>query len=359
MIVLTKIKYSLSNMFNNIKSKSNTYCLLIWIFFSVLLGIFNSIYSNTLTYDDVNNSYGFDSLIEKRGIIEIIILLFFNFDLGNEFRTYGLSRVIHFIIHLLAGSNAAFYQFLITTTHCLSAILVYKILVLLKVDIKSVLFSCLFYAISPFTFTQTFHHFSYIFLPFYFFLLYILFELKHQEFQEKKSIKNCLLNNIYSIILILCTLFTGENTLSLLGIAMFILFCVGFIKKHKNLIFRYAFHMVIFISSFIIYRFIWMRYHQISSSDYQRFSFTGFNPNAIIYFFNAFIENLKYFLFINENKLYINPNYLWKLPLCFAIIFLFISLIILLIFSKKKYFRDISIKTPITTIFILFICLIS
>ena len=94
---------------------------------------------------------------------------------SGDFRTYGLSRMLHVIIMLLGNNSPAVYQFIIGFTHVLSGYLIYILLKELGFEEGISCCSGLLWAMSPFARVQTFHHWSYLMLPLYLLLLFFLY----------------------------------------------------------------------------------------------------------------------------------------------------------------------------------------
>lgn len=110
-------------------------------------------------------------------------------DLPNEYRTYSLARVLQ--LQLMAWSGSSPYPLFafMALIHLGSAALIYGIVrrhVPPVQGISSDALACaLIWLFSPFSIAGTFHHFSYLLLPFFFLFAYILLTEHGAQFGKK------------------------------------------------------------------------------------------------------------------------------------------------------------------------------
>lgn len=170
------------------------------------------LYFNTFAYDDGYLADRFESLTNGKGVLLTENYDFLNLDLASsgEMRFYGLSKVIHVIVYFALKHHSGLYQFLMCLIHSLSSAILCKLLKFFKFDSQTIFVSVVFWVISPFVTAQCFHHFTYLCLPVYLIMSFILYNLYH--FDDNISIRD--------LLLIFCCIFTGENTIPLLMILL-------------------------------------------------------------------------------------------------------------------------------------------
>lgn len=269
---------------------------------AVLLSFCSIVYSMTLTNDDGYMFIRFNDIERKYGFWKSCKIFFLNLDLAGtgEFRTYGLSKLIHFLLHHIVGEKAYMYQFIITISHLCSGILIFKILKTLKIDEITAVAAGLIFVFNPFVHIQTFHHFTYLMLPLYFSLGYILFNLKTYE-------KNNKYTHIWNVILIFCTVFTGEYTLALLGsvILFFIIYSIK--KQRKQLCAKYVLHLVLEGMLLLSWMFVWKNI--ISPEGVGRYQMASrFSFETMSLLVHGIVFNLKRFLWIGSYKPDFSPG---------------------------------------------------
>ncbi|BCJ93391.1 hypothetical protein acsn021_09600 [Anaerocolumna cellulosilytica] len=332
------------------KDKKKTACYT-WIIFSIVLGIISSINTVTLTLDDTYLYQRFNDFEANKGFRKTIFTLFLNLDLAStgELRTYGVSKVIHFLLHHIARDNASVYQFIITTVHTLSGILIYKTLKRLKIAELPCILSAITFTLNPFNHLQTFHHWSYLMLPLYLVLLYCYLELGTIQKYENEC-KLTWRNYIFSFILIFMIVFTGEYTLPMLGCTVLFFIIYSIIKRNKKLVIFFIQHLVYEGVLVIGWSILWKKI--LSENSVGRFVVQKLNFN---FFYNIFLstkESFKRFLFIgSNNKLDMGKDGVFSLNMMILFItVIFIMLSIIYICFKEKitdYNHLVSWKTSI------------
>lgn len=133
----------------------------------ILAGFFVAVswsFNSTLVYDDIGFYRSFPQIVERIGWLKALIKIFC-LDFPTEYRSYGLSRVIQFLIWSLGGGSALVYSLFISLFQVATALALYSLLVSLRFERLDALTFGLIWLISPFIGTSCFHHFSYLILP--------------------------------------------------------------------------------------------------------------------------------------------------------------------------------------------------
>ncbi|BEI34789.1 hypothetical protein PHIN6_03070 [Polynucleobacter sp. HIN6] len=120
--------------------------------------------NKTLVYDDINLPNNFEALNDSIGWVNSFIKIF-ALDLPNEYRTYGISRSIQFLLWSFGLSNIYVYTLIIIATHIVTSFYLYNLNIRLGINNISALFVSLIWVCSPFIWTSCFHHYSYLILP--------------------------------------------------------------------------------------------------------------------------------------------------------------------------------------------------
>ncbi len=129
----------------------------------VLAGIVNA----TLMYDDLYLVRFFRLSIDKSGLGHTLYTIFFNLDLGpNQYRLYGLSRILHLFLWSVFGSHAWGYAAFISLGQVASAWGIYILLRRFRADRIQSAAVAFVWAFSLFANTTCFHHYSYLILPY-------------------------------------------------------------------------------------------------------------------------------------------------------------------------------------------------
>lgn len=121
-------------------------------------------FNATLVYDDIAFPSNFSALVDQIGWFKTLVKIFI-LDLPNEYRTYGISRVIQFLLWSISADSAHIYSVLISLSQLIAALALYALLILLRIERIVALSSGLMWLLSPFIWTSCFHHYSYLILP--------------------------------------------------------------------------------------------------------------------------------------------------------------------------------------------------
>jgi hypothetical protein len=134
----------------------------------IVLGIAVSIFywrNATLVYDDIAFPYSFSALVGQSGWAKTLVKIFC-LDLPNEYRSYGISRVIQFLLWSVGIESAKIYSLIISATQLATASCLYVLFRRFGVGVVAALSSGFVWILSPFIWTSCFHHYSYLILPF-------------------------------------------------------------------------------------------------------------------------------------------------------------------------------------------------
>lgn len=122
----------------------------------------------TLIFDDPFLYEAFANGVAQYGVLRTAFELLLNLDLHAgvpEYRSYGLSKVLHFGLWFIFGANAWLYSAFIALTQALTAVVIYAGLLRARLDSTQSLLAALTWMLSPFAVTTCFHHYSYLILP--------------------------------------------------------------------------------------------------------------------------------------------------------------------------------------------------
>jgi hypothetical protein len=137
------------------------------IFVLIIAGMIVSVawfFNATIVYDDIFFPDYLSGLVTELGWFKAFIKLFC-LDMPNEYRTYGLSRVIQFMLWSLGGASVSAYTLFISLSQLITVLVLYALLVCFRVDRIIALALGLMWLFSPFIWTSCFHHYSYLILP--------------------------------------------------------------------------------------------------------------------------------------------------------------------------------------------------
>lgn len=180
------INFNIENVIYELKKKIRdvdfraTCVLMLAGFFVVVSWSFNT----TLVYDDIGFYRSFPQIVERIGWFKALIKIFC-LDLPTEYRSYGLSRVIQFLIWSLGGGSALVYSLFISLFQIATALALYSLLVSLRFERLDALAFGLIWLISPFIGTSCFHHFSYLILPVSFAIVGVYFLFKATDDKKR------------------------------------------------------------------------------------------------------------------------------------------------------------------------------
>lgn len=118
----------------------------------------------TVVFDDVGFPPAFSGLVQRRGWFGALITIFC-LDFPTEYRSYGLSRVIQFLLWSVGAASATAYAAIITLSQLATALVLYRLLTVLRSDRIAALAVGLLWLLSPLLATSCFHHYSYLILP--------------------------------------------------------------------------------------------------------------------------------------------------------------------------------------------------
>lgn len=117
-------------------------------------------------FDDLYLPNRFSVLVSQYGYFKTIGVLFSGMDLPNEYRTYGLSRVLQFLIWSVGGDRSFLFPLFIALSQLGTAIALLHLARERGVDEPMSLAVATIWLIAPFSLTWAFHHYSYQILPF-------------------------------------------------------------------------------------------------------------------------------------------------------------------------------------------------
>jgi len=139
--------------------------LVLWAIVTIIT-LIASVNNATLVFDDLYLVEFFKKLLEEHGFLYTAQYLFFSIDLGqSEFRLYGISRVLHFLLWMVIDNNAIGYTVFIALTQVFTGWIVSKLIVRLGYSEVQAVCVGLVWALSPFSVTSSFHYYSYLILP--------------------------------------------------------------------------------------------------------------------------------------------------------------------------------------------------
>jgi hypothetical protein len=105
--------------------------------------------------------------IANQPMLEKLKVIFFTLDLGGgQYRLYGSSRLLHFILYSAFDTRAWAYAAFIAATQALSAYGLLLIFYRLRIERLPALLMSAAWTLSPFAATSCFHHYSYLILPY-------------------------------------------------------------------------------------------------------------------------------------------------------------------------------------------------
>lgn len=325
------------------KKVANNKLLIFWVIFACIIGILGACQATLLNNDDVAYMQNFINEkmkfsgggVERTACLKAILSTGMNADVladSGDFRTYGLSRMLHVIIMLLGNNSPAVYQFIIGFTHVLSGYLIYILLKELGFEEGISCCSGLLWAMSPFARVQTFHHWSYLMLPLYLLLLFFLYIERTIGMQVGNEDKISWKKYLQLIVVMLCVIFTGEYTLVPLFFSLFLLAIIYKVKKENRLSNLFSILLFTGIAFLMLYVIVYQLF--INRSSAHRFSLLGINIwRGLCDFGRSIIFAVKSFLYLPNmyTELYpsqFNRNSLRYLDWRICGIVIFLSLIV-------------------------------
>lgn len=223
----------------------------------------NSIYG-IINYDDYRFIGTARDMISEDGFLHTLYYSFFNMDLGNEYRTYGLLRVFTVFWALLFGYNQVLYGFMLGAVHCLSSVAIYFVSLKAfqgKIGEKRSLLIAGIWLMNPFSSTQSMHHMLYILMPAYLFILLLLVDLSCKKYKY-----------IIEFILAIGVVFFGENMI--IPLYFFLAVRVWQNKKKLRLCEGYIF-IAISVLALLLGHYFHYRIFRYSPDMAERFSAAG------------------------------------------------------------------------------------
>lgn len=133
--------------------------------FGVLL-IVAYLVNAVVIYDDLYIPAHYAGLVSANGRLHAAWMIFTGADLTREYRTYGLSRLLQFALWNVIGAKSFIYPLIIAASQLVTAFVLVTVLRRARVPEPASLLVAAVWLVSPFSLTWTFHHYSYLILPF-------------------------------------------------------------------------------------------------------------------------------------------------------------------------------------------------
>ncbi|MGJ7492091.1 hypothetical protein [Variovorax sp. ZT4R33] len=138
----------------------------ILLFILGALLVFGYLFNAVVMFDDLYMPRHFAELVREEGRWHAAAMIFTGADLPREYRTYGLSRLLQFVLWSIFGGASTVYPLVISSSQGGAAFLLMKILRRAGLSDPTALAVSALWLMSPFCMTWTFHHYSYLILPF-------------------------------------------------------------------------------------------------------------------------------------------------------------------------------------------------
>lgn len=258
-----KLGKFLNNIINKVLQKftnakpTDRRALLVLFIVGIIVGVFYW-FNATLVYDDIAFPSNFSGLVDRIGWFKSLIKIF-TLDLPNEYRTYGISRVIQFLIWSTGGSSVAVYTIFISLSQIITTLVLYTLLIKIKIERIIALSMGLMWTLSPFIWTSCFHHYSYLILPIQITIIGSYFLI---------TINNPKKLTLFSILLGFIIALTGE--LHLLAVP-FILIAIA-IASGKKIVLRRSFLVILSMVTTVSIHYLTWKTFAANSIQSQRFS---------------------------------------------------------------------------------------
>lgn len=156
-----------------------------------ILVVVTWMFNATLVYDDIAFPGNFSGLVNRIGWFKALVKIFC-LDLPNEYRTYGLSRVIQFILWSIGGAIVPVYTLFISLSQLITVLVLYAVLVSLRIERTVALSLGFMWLFSPLIWTSCFHHYSYLILPAQLTIIGSYFLLTVTDANQRKILAVCL-----------------------------------------------------------------------------------------------------------------------------------------------------------------------
>lgn len=172
----------------------------------------------TIAMDDNTLVLNFKGWPASYGFLKILRDYFFILDLrGQEYRLYGTSKVIHFLLWHVASLHAWVYEAFIAAGQFLSGIGIYVLLYRLNVERVQSCAIAAAWILSPFVFTSCFHFYSYLLLPYQLTIACCLV-LQEQQWESRRSVTGTILLILFGFLIVT----TGDTHLPAAGALLFL-----------------------------------------------------------------------------------------------------------------------------------------
>jgi hypothetical protein len=241
------------------------FLLLVAGFSTGLITFFNA----TLVYDDIALPHNFYILQTQIGWLKTLWKIFC-LDLPGEYRTYGVSRVIQYILWSIGFSSVRVYSIWIAVSQGITALFLTSILLSVRSEKAVALAAGLLWLFSPFVWTSCFHHYSYLIFPIQVLIIGLYF-LRLQT--------DSLWSIFFSLALGFILALTGE--LHLVG-SFLVLILMAFISDKRNEWRRYAIVIAAMIVTLLVHYFVWKIFVS-NKGELQRFNVSGAHDASFWY----------------------------------------------------------------------------
>lgn len=253
---MNKAMDPISTRFADERTKRSNVLLLVFGLLLIVAYLVNSV----VIYDDLYLPGYFSGLVNAKGQLQATWMIFTGADLPLEYRTYGLSRLLQFALWNLVGAKSFIYPMIIATSQLATALLLVSVLRRARVPEPASLLVAGVWLISPFSLTWTFHHYSYLILPFQLLVL-TLFTFQRMHELRRKYLVAAMLG-------VGCAL-TGEMQLPA-AFAIFVLVLVS--SKDRETRKAAGLSLLLFALSLALHRMNWVMFIRYEHMP-QRFSF--------------------------------------------------------------------------------------
>jgi hypothetical protein len=117
-------------------------------------------------FDDLYLAARFEDLVLRYGHIGAVGVVFSGMDLAQEYRTYGLSRVLQLLLWGIDGGRGPVYALFVAASQLVTSVFLLQLLRERVMHPAMALAAALAWLVSPFAINWSFHHYSYLILPF-------------------------------------------------------------------------------------------------------------------------------------------------------------------------------------------------
>ena len=261
----------------HIHTYTHTHIYIYVCVYAIIMSLISARFALLPNWDDIwFNSRVFYNA-DKYGFWSGMLKFFLNKDTPTELRTYGLSKVLQYMICYFTGGSARVYMFLIPFLQISSSIFVYRLL--RKIETSQTLCITLT-GVWMFSTTvqriRIFHYFSYLFIPFVFWLVYANIEINSiKKAKEDSGWSLPKSQMIFEVVLIALMVFTGESLLAFESLFFIICYFVCKKNNYKKLQNRYLIHLLLQITfvllAVLIYKFFALKLDRFHTYDFNFF----------------------------------------------------------------------------------------